>query len=390
MKRIEARLATLGAAVPTLLFPAENVDLTRFSVVACDQYSAEPAYWEDIVHIVGDAPSSLSMIMPEAWLRTNPAHEAAIPAAMERFLSDGTLRSLGKGMVFLHRQTTTGIRRGLVLALDLEQYDFTPGSRSLIRATEQTVAERLPARIAIRKKAALELPHIMVLLDDRENRLMGAMDRLIAGRAPLYDFSLMKQSGTLTGWLLNDEADLAPVADALEYLHAQAADGMLYAMGDGNHSFAAAKKHWDALKPTLTPEEAAVHPARYGLVELVNLYDPALSFEPIHRLLMHVDPDAIQKELAFDAENPPSLQELQPVLDEWLSRHPEAELEYIHGAENCRRLGKEPNCLAIVWKDFDKGALFADVAKHGVLCRKSFSMGAAADKRFYLECRKIR
>ena len=164
---------------------------------------------------------------------------------------------------------------------------------------------------------------------------------------------------------------------------------MLYAMGDGNHSFAAAKEHWDTRKAGLTAAQRESHPARFGLVELVNLYDPALVFEPIHRLLIGVDPHAVQRDLGFDAKNPPPLQKLQPQLDGWLDQHPQAQLEYIHGAEDCRRLGRAPDRLAIVWSKFDKESLFSDIARHGVLCRKSFSMGSAPDKRFYLECRKI-
>ena len=386
----KAKLKAVGAAVPEIYFPAENVDLTKFSVVACDQYSAQGEYWDRVKTFVGNAPSSLKLMMPEAWLGRDKAHENAINGKMEQYLAEGTLRSLGEGMVFLHRLTTTGWRRGLVLALDLEQYDFTPGSGTLIRATEMTVVERLPTRIEIRKNAPLEMPHIMVLLDDRDNLLMGMLDRDAAKGAPLYNFDLMENSGHLTGWLIKDEALFGKIGDVLAALLEKNGTGMLYAMGDGNHSFAAAKAHWDNINAALTPEERETHPARYGLVELVNLYDEALTFEPIHRLLMNVDGAALQRELDFDAENPPSLQDLQPKLDAWLKAHPESEIEYIHGADDCRRLGEKPGNLAIVWDEFDKNTLFSDVAKHGVLARKTFSMGSAPDKRFYLECRKIK
>ncbi|MDD3193365.1 MAG: DUF1015 domain-containing protein [Oscillospiraceae bacterium] len=387
---IKARLAAVGASVPRLLFPKEGVDLQKFAVVACDQYSAQEEYWAAVRDFVGGAPSALQLMMPEAWLGKDSAHESAIPSAMERYLADGTLQDLGEGLMFLHRTTTTGVRRGLMLLLDLEQYDFTPGSVSMIRATEKTIVERLPPRVAIRSKAPLEMPHVMVLLDDRGNRLMGAMDQIVNGRKPLYDFPLMMDSGQLKGWFLQEESVYAAVAEALTLLQKATPNGMLYAMGDGNHSFAAAKAHWNAIKQELPTAEQERHPARFGLVELVNLYDPALAFEPIHRLLIGVDPAQVQQDLAFDAENPPSLQQLQPQLDGWLARHPSALLEYIHGADDCRRLGQAPDRLAIVWDRFDKESLFSDVARHGVLCRKSFSMGSAPDKRFYLECRKIR
>ncbi len=389
MKTAKEKLADVGAAVPRLLFPKEGINLQKFAVIACDQYSAQEEYWDAVRDFIGSAPSSLQLMMPEAWLGKEPSHENAVPEHMRRYLADGTLREIGRGMMFLHRGTTTGVRRGLLLSLDLEQYDFAPDSSSLIRATEKTIQERLPARVAIRSKAPLEMPHIMVLLDDRENRLMGALDQIAAGRAPFYDFSLMMDSGSLKGWFLQEENIFDAVADILAQLKAQSRAGMLYAMGDGNHSFAAAKEHWDTRKAGLTAAQRESHPARFGLVELVNLYDPALVFEPIHRLLIGVDPHAVQRDLGFDAKNPPPLQKLQPQLDGWLDQHPQAQLEYIHGAEDCRRLGRAPDRLAIVWSKFDKESLFSDIARHGVLCRKSFSMGSAPDKRFYLECRKI-
>ncbi len=387
---VRGRLARVGAAAAEILLPNRNVDLSRFAVVACDQYSAQPAYWERVKEYVGDAPSALELMMPEAWLGKDEAHARAVPEKMQRYLDDGTLAPVGTGMVFLHRRTTAGVRRGLVLALDVEQYDYTPGSRSMIRATEKTVVDRLPPRIAIRKEAPLEMPHIMILVNDRENLLMGALDLLTEGRETLYDFPLMLESGHLTGWLLENDDDLARVAELLEALAERAGDGMLYAMGDGNHSFAAAKAHWDAIKGTLTAAERETHPARWALCELVNLYDPALTFEPMHRLLMHVDPAAAARELGIDPMAPPSLQEVQPLLDDWLEKHPGAELEYIHGREDCLRLGEKPDNLAIVWREFDRETLFPDVERRGVLCRKSFSMGTADDKRFYLECRRIR
>jgi len=390
MKNIKEKLAKVGAGLPKILFPAEGVDLTRFAAVACDQYSAQPEYWQDVKTFVGGAPSALELMMPEAWLQINTDHQEKINKNMERYLENSTLRELGEGMVFLHRTTTTGDRRGLVLMLDLEEYDFTPGSSSLIRATEKTVVERLPTRIEIRKNAPIEMPHIMVLIDDRENTLMGRLDKAVTERKPLYDFPLMQGSGALKGWFINDAETLDTVADALAELKNKAAGGMLYAMGDGNHSFAAAKAHWDTLKGTLPEGIRKNHPARWGMVELVNLYDSALSFEPIHRLIMNVDPKALQDELGFDAKNPPSLQDLQPKLDEWLLSHPEAEIEYIHGREDCLELAKADDRLAIVWDEFKKDTLFSDVEKHGVLCRKTFSMGSAPDKRFYLECRKIK
>ena len=386
---LKEKFAQVAVKLPEIYFPKEGTDLQKFACVACDQYSAQPEYWEDVEKFVGDAPSTLRLMMPEAWIGKKDAHQAAIPSYMEKYTKDGTLQNIGEGLVYLQRGTTSGVRQGLVVALDLEEYEFLPGSKALIRSTEKTVVERLPIRIEIRKQVPLELPHIMILISDKENRLFDMLKAETAGRKPLYSFDTMKNSGHLSGWFVQDEELLSKIADELLVLKDNAQDGMVYAMGDGNHSFAAAKAHWDELKKTLSPEERENHPARYGLCEIVNLYDKALEFEPIHRLLMNVDGEALQKELGFDALNPPSLQDLQPKLDAWLSTHKEAEIEYIHGKKDCLALGKKPGCLAIVWDKFDKDSLFSDVAKHGVLCRKSFSMGSAPDKRFYLECRKI-
>lgn len=384
------RLAVLGLSVPELLLPREDVDLSCFSVVACDQFSAQPDYWERVRHTVGDAPSALNLILPEAWLQNGEAHTASIVPTMERYLQDGILRSIGEGMVFLHRQCSCGLRRGLVVAFDLEEYDYKGSSNALLRPTEQTVEERLPPRAAIRRNAPVELPHVLVLFNDPEDALMNALEQCVAGKKPLYDFTLMENGGNLTGWQLREEGEYAVLASELEKLRRNAPDGMLFAMGDGNHSFAAAKLHWENLKKTLPEKELENHPARYALCELVNLYDKGLLFEPIHRLLIGVDPERVCEELEIDPVSPPPLQELQPKLDAWLTLHPNAELEYIHGADTCRELGEKNGCLAIVWEQFDRDSLFPWVSAHGPLCRKSFSLGHPEEKRYYLESRRIR
>lgn len=387
--QLKQRFNRCGATVPRLLLPAENVDYAKFATVACDQFSADPAYWDDVERIVGDAPSSLRMMLPEAWLKT-PERGGDINATQRRYLDEGVLQDIGEGLVYVRRGTSGGVRRGLVLALDLEQYDFTPGADSMIRATEQTVVERLPARIDIRKGAPLEMPHIMVLINDRDDRLMSALDRRRDDLPVLYDYDLMKQGGHITGYAVRDQVALEQVASALEQLCAAAEGGMVYAMGDGNHSFAAAKACWDDLKKNLDPAERADHPARWSIVELVNLYDPALEFEPIHRALLGVDPEAVQREVSFDAADPPPLQQLQPMIDAWFATHPEAEQEYIHGEQECRALCDAPDRLAVILPDFDKDSLFDIVLRDGVFVRKSFSMGHAPDKRYYLECHKIK
>ncbi len=389
-KELQEKFAAVGARVPRILLPARGVDLEKFSVIACDQYSADAAYWEAVEKTVGGAPSSLRMMLPEAWLKDAPADaNDEINRVMRDYCMDGVLTDIGECLVYVRRQTSGGIRRGLVIALDLEEYDYTKDASGLIRATEATVVERLPARIEIRRHAPLEMPHIMVLLDDKTDALMGALESSAANMQTLYDFDLMQNGGHITGYRVDDEVVLSLVAEELTYLRDISRDGLLYAMGDGNHSFAAAKACWEEIKAALPEEAWKDCPARYCLCELVNLYDPALHFEPIHRALLGVDPKAVQKEIGFDANKPPLLQRLQPMLDIWLKKHPEAELEYIHGEEACRKLCDAPDRLAVILPDFDKESLFETVRRDGAFVRKSFSMGHADDKRFYLECRRI-
>lgn len=384
-------LSEVGVSLPNILLPADGVDLHRFSVIACDQFSAQPDYWQAVEALVGDACSTLHITLPEAYLsENNDADIARINATMRAYLERRQLTDIGETFVYLRRRTSTGIRQGLVVALDLDQYDYAGDAKSLIRATEGTIVERLPPRVRIRGGAPLETPHIMVLIDDRENRLMRLLAERVETLECLYDFTLMQGGGHSTGYRVDDPTLLLQIADILKGLKTQGGDNFLFAMGDGNHSFAAAKVCWEALKPTLSPEQQKTHPARWALAELVNLYDPALHFEPIHRLLYNVDPAAVQRELGFDAANPPDAQVLQPKLDAWLKAHPEAELEYIHGEAECRALSDRPDRLAVLFPAFERDSLFEVVRRNGAFVRKSFSMGEARDKRYYLECRKIR
>ena len=391
MQQLQNAFAAVGARLPRILLPTAGVDLRRFAVIACDQYSARPEYWDRVAELVGEAPSTLRMILPEAYLdRETPHQKADIHVAMRQYCQDGTLQELPEGLIYLQRRLPGGIRNGLMIALDLEQYDFHMGSHSMIRATEKTVEERLPVRVKIRRGATLELPHVMVLLNDRKDRLNTLLKQSREALTLLYDFELMEGGGHLTGWQVRDRDLLMRIVGILAKLKNEACDGMLYAVGDGNHSLAAAKLCWEELKKTLPADAWEDHPARWALVELVNLYDPVMEFLPIHRLLMNVDPIAVQKEIGFDAKNPPDIQELQPRLDAWLQFHPEAEIEYIHGEAECRKLGEAPDRLPIILGEVRRDTLFETVAKNGALVRKSFSMGEAAEKRYYLECRRIR
>ena len=382
------KMRTAGVAPARILFPREDVDLTRFAVLACDQHTGDPEYWDRVEEIVGDAPSALRLMVPEPWIgRENAERDAAL--TMERYLREGILRPLGEGVMFVKRKTESGTRRGLLLCFDLEQYDYSPGSDTLLRATEETVSERLPARMKVRAASPAEMPHALILCEDGDDLLMGALERLTADAPPLYDFPLMLGGGRLTGWFLDSPATLERIADVLLELKARARDGMLFAVGDGNHSLAAAKEHWNRLKETLSPEEAENHPARFCLAELENLYEPALRFEAMNRLLLHVDPTRAKADLGLDGPVLPDLQTLQPRIDRWLESHPEAELDYIHGKEECLRLGEREGCLAVTWDEFPRDSLFADVIRNGILQRKSFSMGSSHEKRYYLECREI-
>lgn len=389
MENYLQKMRRAGVAPARILFPGEDVDLTRFAVLACDQHTGEPEYWDEVEKIVGDAPSALRLMVPEPWIgRENAGLDAAL--AMERYVAEGILRPLGEGVMYVKRTTESGTRRGLLLCFDLEQYDYSPGSDRLLRATEETVTERLPARMEVRSQSPAEMPHALILTEDPDDLLMGLLDRETGALPPLYDFPLMLGGGRLAGWFLQDEETLDRIADVLLALKDRVRDGMLFAVGDGNHSLAAAKEHWERLKETLSPEETEDHPARFCLAELENVYEPALRFEAMNRLLIHVDPAQARKDLGLDGPDIPDLQQLQPRIDAWLEEHPEAELDYIHGKEECLRLGEREGCLAITWDEFPKETLFSGVIENGILQRKSFSMGSTHEKRYYLECRLIR
>ena len=277
-----------GLKPDDIYLPAEGIDLRRWAVVACDQYTSQPEYWRRVEAYVGARPSTLHIVQPEIDLERAGARIPAVHRAMREYLSNGTLvRAVRNGFTLTERTTASGARLGLVAAVDLEEYDFTPGSGAMIRATEGTIRERIPPRLRIREGAPLECPHVMLLLDDPAHTVIEPLHVRLRETAPLCDFELMENGGRLRVWGVEGDA-LAPVSDALSALW-EKSDGFLYAVGDGNHSLATAKARWDALKPALSPEEAQTHPARYALAEIVNLHSPALVFEPIHRVLFGAD-----------------------------------------------------------------------------------------------------
>ena len=396
-----------------ILLPNPSVDLTKWSVVACDQFTAQPEYWREVEALVGDAPSALRVTLPEAWLSEAEARIPGVQAAMRAYLDGGVWQAAVKdGFVLTERVTETGTRPGLVVCLDLDQYDFTPGAKTLIRPTEGTVISRVPPRARIRAGAAVELPHVMMLIDDPEMTVIEPLLRRRDDLRPLYDFELMQRGGHIKGWAVEGDAVKA-VYDAIDALN-QKADGLLYAVGDGNHSLAAAKQCWLDVQKTLTPEQRETHPARYAMVELVNLNCPALVFEPIHRVLTGVDPAALIADykqylaangadegegsdlVAFDmtrqwrfkfAQHP--LRLLQNFLDGYIADHPGAQIDYIHGDDALRQLVNRPDAMGFMPRAFDKSELFGFIRRWGVLPRKTFSMGEANEKRYYLEARAI-
>ena len=419
-----------GFKAGDLLLP-RNADLTKWSVVACDQYTSQPDYWEAVERLVGDAPSSLGIILPEARLSDPQVEDriAAINRRMEDYLARGIFASYPSRYLYLERTQRDGaVRRGLMGVVDLEAYDYRPGSRSLVRATEGTVLERIPPRVKVRERAPLEIPHVMLLVDDRERTLLEPLQARTEALEKVYDFPLMMDAGHLRGWLLGAaeaaqaEAALSALADPgafrEKYRVGEEKGVLLFAVGDGNHSLATAKACWESLKPTLSPEERETHPARWALVEVVNLHDPALVFEPIHRVLFGVDPVALLARLARDhqveeGEEGPgqllrwvsprgegALRVLDPgsnlpvgTLQRFLDRYLEeagGRVDYVHGEEVARRLGAQPGSMAFLLPAMAKEELFSTVLLDGVLPRKTFSMGHPWDKRFYLEARKIR
>ncbi|MEA4946246.1 MAG: DUF1015 domain-containing protein [Oscillospiraceae bacterium] len=403
-----------------ILIP-RNADMTAWSVVACDQFTSEPEYWARAEALVGDKPSTLRLMLPEAYLGKPQAEDstARINAAMRRYLDGGLFWTLENSYVYVERTISDGrVRRGLVGALDLEEYDWSPASASPIRATEGTVEDRLPPRVKVRQDAPLEMPHIMVFIDDADNAVMDAAQ----GGERLYDFDLMLGGGHLAGYRVPDNARVDAAVDALSDPAALAAKyGLagkapaIFAMGDGNHSLATAKKCWETLKPALTPARRETHPARFALVELVNIHDPAISFEPIHKVLFDTDnrdfiaaarlyfhgaegEGHVIRLLAGGAEATLSLAgfsigELIGECERFCQRYLKingGRIDYVHGDGEAASLASGLGCAGILLPRMEKSELFPSVIQTGPFPKKSFSIGLGPDKRYYLECRKIR
>ena len=379
MMNINQKLQTVGLKIPHILLPNKSVVMTKFSVIAQDQFSAEKEYWDDVDKIVGDSPSTLHMMLPEARFPLTDDKQNKIYDTMKKYVADDTLEPLPPGFIYVKRQVSSGIRKGLVCLIDLEQYDYNENAKTLIRVTEKTVKERLPIRAQIREKATIDMPHVMLLVEDKKDLLMSYLDTIANGNNKVYDFDLMKQGGNIKGYHISDGKNIDVIADIFLKLKENIKDNLMFAIGDGNHSLAAAK---------ICYEKDKQESKRYALVEIVNIYDDAVAFFPIHRLVMNVDKSEFNKEFDIDYHKPPNLQELQIKLDLYLEKHKETTLEYIHGKEECLKLENDKN-IAIVYDEYKKDDFFDDIIKHGSLCRKSFSIGKNIDKRYYLECSKI-
>jgi hypothetical protein len=431
----------LGIQVPRVHLPRPGVDLGKWAVIACDQFTSQPDYWKKVEEIVGKAPSTLNLVFPEVYLDSPGVDERIqhIQHSMQGYMSDGLLVPY-EGMVYVERFSGGKTRRGLVLALDLEHYDYHKGSRSLIRATEGTIVERLPPRIRIREGASLELPHILVLIDDPERTVIEPVGKSKSHLKELYDFELMAGSGHLSGYLVDEASIEAGVIKALEQLaNPQTFTAkynieidqplLLFAMGDGNHSLATAKAIWEKKKNQVGMD----HPSRYALVEIENVHDQGLEFAPIHRVVFGLKQDLFKAmsacfhpgysflpcrdqsemvsrvcrstgspqifgvispegwglvEITHPTSNLP-VGTLQTFLDDFLKHGGAEKIDYIHGEEVIVSLGQVPGNIAFYLPGMNKSDLFKTVVLDGALPRKTFSMGEAYEKRFYMECRKI-
>lgn len=387
-----------------ILLPREDVDLNKWAVVACDQFTSEPEYWDEVAAYVGDSPSTLRIILPEVYLES-PDKEARIEkinTTMKDYLDSGILRERFEGLMLVERETRKK-RRGLVVTLDLENYEYTKGSKTLIRATEGTVESRIPPRLEIRKNALVELPHIMVLIDDPNKTVIEPLFE--ENLEKVYGFELMMGGGHIKGWKIDDQNLIEKINQNLEKLISS--DGFLFAMGDGNHSLATAKAHWNNVKNNLSEEEKINHPARFALVELVNVHDEGLEFEPIHRVIFEVESDKLENFLTGEGKEVKMVSngeekiirlkevgsnlvvgDLQKLLDEFLQQNPEVKIDYVHGEEAVKKLAVGNN-VGFILEGMKKEELFPTVEKDGALPRKTFSMGEAEEKRYYLESRKI-
>ena len=413
--------------VGNILIP-KKTDMYKWCVVACDQYTSEPEYWREVKKIVGDSPSTLNLTLPEIYLEDNDVEDRIknINKNMKKLVDENIFKEYKESMIYLERTQDDGkVREGIIGIVDLEDYSYELGSQTLIRATEKTVIERIPPRMKVRENALLELPHIMILIDDDKKEIIESLKDKVKEKDIVYDTDLMLKGGHIKGYKLskticnNIIKQLEKLADKDNFekkYDVKDKGVLLFAMGDGNHSLATAKACYEKLKEKMTKEEYLNHPARYALVELVNLHSSALEFEAIHRVLFDVDVKDLVKELnkyykineegkgqkfeliynnydkVLYIENPKSnipVGSIQMFLDEYLKNH-KGRIDYIHGEDVTKELGSKEGNVGIIFDAMEKKDLFKTVILDGALPRKTFSMGHSHDKRYYLESRKIK
>lgn len=430
----------IGVQIPTIYLPKSGTDLSKWSVIACDQFTSQPEYWRKVEELVGPANSTLKLTLPEVYLEAEDESERIkeIQSNMHSVLDEKFLEP-NEGLIYLERTVGGRIRKGLMLALDLEKYDFSKGSTSLIRATEGTIVERLPPRMKIREGALLEFPHIIVLIDDVNRTVIEPLQSAKEKLTRLYDFDLMQGSGHLTGYKVSEELeanvisairDLAKPETFSKKYQVDNQPVLLFAMGDGNHSLATAKAIWEKIKTTVGMD----HPARYALVEIENVQDEALNFEPIHRVIFGIKKDLLSAlnahfgkdyfysasanleemvsivdnhsgnthkigiigggqsfgivEISNSTSNLP-VGTIQNFLDPYIKEGGAEKIDYVHGSDVTSNLGSKPGNAGFYLPGMQKSDLFKTVILDGALPRKTFSMGEAHEKRFYLEGRKI-
>ena len=413
----------MNAFLPADILLPRVADMEKWAVIACDQFSSQPEYWDAVRANAGDAPSTIHLILPEAELGTpqEEAHTAQINKTMEQYLKDDVFRTYANALVYVERTLSNGsIRKGLMGMVDLDAYDFSVGSVSAIRATEKTVVERIPPRMRVRRHAPVELPHILMLCDDHDKCLIEPIAAKKEQLTKLYDFDLMEGGGHIRGWLV-EGAEVEAFNARLTQYTATVGEKytglpgvpMVFAVGDGNHSLATAKSCYEELKAANPGVDLSNHPARYALVELENIHDDAQVFEPIHRILTHTDPKALLAALQAEAcaeggfpvtwyigeesgtvcldrsKSQLAVGVLQGFLDAYMKEHP-CEIDYIHGDDDLRQLAKQDNAIGFLLPAMEKSQLFRGVIADGILPRKTFSMGHAREKRYYLEGRTIK
>ena len=419
----------VGVGIPEILLPSLNIKMNKWSVIACDQFTSQPEYWLQVEKIVGNSPSILHMILPEVYLNYEGITDNIdkIKLVMHDYIEKGILEQLPRGIMLTERTMGNTVRKGLVMTVDLECYDYNIQNKPLIRATEQTLLERIPPRVTIRQEAPLETSHVMIMMDDVRDSVIGPLYKIKDELEKLYDFDLMQGGGKIRGYFVENQELLDAAMAALGKLPLR--DGMRFCVGDGNHSLAAAKTVWDIAKESLSEEERENHPLRYALCEFVNIHDSGIEFMPIHRVIFKVVPntcldfivDRLNKrgakarilfgrwrggtesanELPFryrdgagriiieNKNHPLILGDVQDILEDFLKESPNSSMDYIHGQGSFEELARGYDNLGLYFAPIEKSKFFDTVIECGVLPKKCFSMGEAEQKRYYTECRLL-